>query len=41
MALTLAGFLAYWLAWHDRPRIAWLLAKAHFSVVWAYLLVRG
>jgi 4-hydroxybenzoate polyprenyltransferase len=40
-ALTLAALFAYWVAWHDRPRSAWILAKLHFSVVWAYLLVRG
>ena len=41
VALTFVAFFAYWLAWHNRPRTAWILAKAHFSVVWAYLLLRG
>ena len=35
------GLFAYWVAWRDRPRIAWLLAKCHFALVWAYLLVQG
>lgn len=41
VALTFAGFFAYWRIWCDRPRIGWFLTKAHFSVAWAYLLVRG
>ena len=40
-ALTLVGLLAYWLRWRDRPRIAWILAKVHFSLVLAYLLAGG
>jgi 4-hydroxybenzoate polyprenyltransferase len=41
VALTFAVFFAYWLAWHNRPRTAWMLAKTHFAVAWAYLLMRG
>ena len=41
VALSLAALFAYWVVWRDRPRIAWLLAKSHFALVWAYLLVRG
>ncbi len=39
-AATFAGLFAYWLIWRDRPRIAWVLAKAHFAVLCAYLLLR-
>ena len=40
-AVAFAGLFAYWLAWRDQPRTPWILAKAHFSVVCAYLLLRG
>ena len=40
-ALTLAAFLPYWVAWQARPRTAWILAKAHFTAVCAYLLMIG
>lgn len=39
VALTLLALFAYWLAWRDRPGVGWIVAKVHFSFVWAYLLV--
>jgi 4-hydroxybenzoate polyprenyltransferase len=39
VAVTFFGFVAYWIAWRDRSRTAWLIAKTHFSIVWAYLLL--
>jgi 4-hydroxybenzoate polyprenyltransferase len=40
-ALTFAGFLVYWWLWRDQPRTAWIVTKVHFTLILAYLILRG
>lgn len=41
IALTLLAFPFYWFFWRRSVRIAWIVAKVHFTIVWAWLIWQG